>query len=112
MPAVYEALGLSTLESLSCGTPVVGADSGATSTLLADPGVGALFRPVDPGDLARVLTGRLDRPPEDRAQCQAAGAPYDWEAITDRIEAAYAATLASRTGRGRNNPGRQEAASE
>jgi glycosyltransferase involved in cell wall biosynthesis len=112
MPAVYEALGLSTLESLSCGTPVVGADSGATSTLLVDPGVGALFRPVDPADLARVLAGRLGGPPGDRERCRAASAPYDWEAITDRIEAAYAAALAPRTGRGRSNLGRQEAASE
>jgi hypothetical protein len=62
--------------------------------------VGALFRPVDPGDLARVLTGRLDRPPEDRAQCQAAGAPYDWEAITDRIEAAYRDALSPRSAAG------------
>jgi glycosyltransferase involved in cell wall biosynthesis len=89
MPAVYEALGLSTLESLSCGTPVVGADSGATSTLLAAPGAGALFRPVDPDDLARVLTSRLGEPPPDREQCRAVSAAYDWEAITDRIEAAY-----------------------
>jgi glycosyltransferase involved in cell wall biosynthesis len=93
MPAVYEALGLSTLESLACGTPVIGAESGATPMLLGDPGTGTLFEPTDPGDLARVMTSRLRTPPLDRERCRAASAAYDWEAITDRIEDAYRAAL-------------------
>jgi glycosyltransferase involved in cell wall biosynthesis len=92
MPAVLEALGLSTLESLACGTPVVGADSGTTAALLADPAAGRLFRPAEPDDLARAVIEQLaatDR--VDRDRCRGVTDAYDWERITDRVEAAYLA---------------------
>jgi glycosyltransferase involved in cell wall biosynthesis len=90
MPAVLEALGLSTLESLACGTPVLGADSGQTPALVSAPGTGAIFRPTDPADLARVVSGQLrDGPPPDRDACRRATDRYDWEHITDEVEAAY-----------------------
>ena len=92
MPAVLEALGLSTLESLACGTPVVGADSGTTAALLADPAAGRLFRPAEPDDLARAVIEQLaatDR--VDRDRCRGLTDAYDWERITDRVEAAYLA---------------------
>ena len=51
----YENLPNALLESLACGTPVVASDIGSLSEALGGTGAGALFRPGDAGDLARVL---------------------------------------------------------
>ena len=87
MPAVYEALGLVTLEALACGTPVVGARSGATSELLG--GCGALFTPADPQDCARALVESLREPPGPRLaqRCRERALPYDWAVIAAQAEA-------------------------
>jgi glycosyltransferase involved in cell wall biosynthesis len=86
MPAVYEALGLVTLEALSCGTPVVGADSGATPELIGD--CGALFTPVDPQDCARAIADVLARndDPGMAARCRERAVPYDWAQVAQRAE--------------------------
>jgi glycosyltransferase involved in cell wall biosynthesis len=89
-PAVFEALGLSTLESLACGTPVVGADSGQTASLLAMRGAGRLFAPTEPAALAAAVTTQLAATAEvDRSQVRAASAPYDWTSIVADVEAGY-----------------------
>ena len=87
-PAVHEALGLSTLESLACGTPVVGADSGATTELLATPDTGALYEPNEPAALASALTRFLTEPPDNatRDHCRAASLTYAWPSIINDYE--------------------------
>jgi glycosyltransferase involved in cell wall biosynthesis len=86
MPAVYEALGLVTLEALSCGTPVVAARSGASPELIGD--CGALFTPADPQDCARGITEMLTREvsAELAARCRERAAPYDWRRIGDLVQ--------------------------
>lgn len=96
VPSVHEALGLVTLEALACGTPVVGADSGATPELLA--GVvppAALFAPGDPDALAGAVTEVLRRVAEVgdgaaagelRAACRAATARFDAATVLDEVE--------------------------
>ncbi len=71
MPAVYEALGLVTLEALSCGTPVVGARSGATPELVGE--CGALFEPGDAEDGARALVASLGNRQATNSPRSAAG---------------------------------------
>ncbi|HVT66047.1 MAG TPA: glycosyltransferase family 4 protein [Mycobacteriales bacterium] len=94
MPAVLEALGLSTLEALACGTPVVGAESGQTSALVAAPGTGATFTPNDPASLAQAVVNQLAAgPPSDSNACRRATDRYDWERIVDEVEAAYRQAL-------------------
>jgi glycosyltransferase involved in cell wall biosynthesis len=86
MPAVYEALGLVTLEALSCGTPVVAADSGASPELVGD--CGALFTPADAQECARALVSVLHWEADAAlaARCRERAAPYDWERVADRAE--------------------------
>jgi glycosyltransferase involved in cell wall biosynthesis len=86
MPAVYEALGLVTLEALSCGTPVAAARSGASPELIGD--CGELFTPVDPQDCARALIEMLARgvSSELAARCRERAAPYDWALVAARAE--------------------------
>lgn len=87
-PALYEALGLATLESLACGTPVVGADSGATAALLATPETGRLFRPADRDSLAAAVVDVLegDNREADREVRRARALPYAWPTVVDLME--------------------------
>lgn len=96
MPAVLEALGLSTLESLACGTPVVGADSGNTPALLHDEQVGRTFEPTNPEALAQAIVDQLAASDQvDRDRCRAATDGFDWERIVDLTEAGYRRVAAS-----------------
>lgn len=87
-PAVHEALGLATLESLSCGTPVAGARSGATPELLAEAGTGLLFEPGDPASLAQAVlaAAELGLQPGGRDRCRARAQRWAWPAILDELE--------------------------
>jgi len=55
----YENLPNALLESLACGTPVVGSNHGSVAEVLGGTQAGALFTPGDSADLARVLDGCL-----------------------------------------------------
>lgn len=97
-PAVHEAHGLATVESLACGTPVVGADSGATPGLLTEPGTGVVVPPADPGALAAALVGTLAAPPTEATStaCVAAAGRHAWETVLDRVENRYRSLLGIR----------------
>lgn len=90
-PAVYEALGLVTLEALSCGTPVAGVDSGATATLVRPGTTGALAAPFDPGSLAEAVlaAAELADQPLTRAACRASAAAYDWDVVVPQVLAGH-----------------------
>lgn len=94
-PAVYEALGLTTLESLACGTPVAGARSGATAELLARDGVGTTFEPADPAGAAEAILAALDLAdrPDTRERCRQAALPYAWPEVTSLVLERYRALL-------------------
>lgn len=111
VPAVYEALGLTTLEALACGTPVAGARSGATPELLADVGTGVLFEATRPDDAAAAIvatmalattmpttttttmTTAMPADSEVRERCRRAALRYSWPPLVDRIESRYRALV-------------------
>ncbi|MCW2779399.1 MAG: glycosyl transferase group 1 [Frankiales bacterium] len=88
-PSVHEAFGLMTVEALACGTPVAGADSGATPELLSEPRTGALFPPGDPEALAAAVVTAASRAHDEdiRSTCRASALRYAWPGIIDDIEA-------------------------
>ncbi len=61
VPSLYEGFGLTALESLACGTPVVATRVGGLAEMI-DETVGALVEPGSPTELANAITRLLDEP--------------------------------------------------
>lgn len=89
VPSVHEALGLVTLESLACGTPVAGARSGATPDLVGEEAW--LFTPLDAEDAARAIVAAAGaaHDPAVAARSRARAEPYGWDVVADVVEARY-----------------------
>ncbi len=90
-PSSTETAGLSAIEALACGTPVLAADRGGVAETVGRSGAGALFASGDAGALAEqaeyLLKGNL-------AELGAVGRRYaetyhGWDAALDRIFGIY-----------------------
>jgi glycosyltransferase involved in cell wall biosynthesis len=93
MPSLdLEGFGLATVESLACGTPVLGSDAGATPELLGPLDNQLLYSACDPTALTRTLTGLLNgsqRLP-DRERCSDyARTAFPWERPVNAFESAW-----------------------
>jgi alpha-1,6-mannosyltransferase len=90
MPGRYETFGMSTVEALACGLPVVGIEESGTGTIVT-PGVGALARAGDPQDLAAKISAVASWTDDKvRAACRSrASTSYSWNEIFDRYFSLY-----------------------
>ena len=100
VPSVWgEPFGLTALEAMSCGVPVVASRAGGLAETVADGENGLLFEPGNHDELA----ARLDRLLDDPGLRQELGSEgrrrvverYSWESIVDRYEGILEGVLKS-----------------
>ncbi len=95
----YEPFGLTPLESMACGRPVIGSAVGGITYTIADGETGFLVPPRDPQALANRLHELLVNPELCTQMGQAARLrverEFTWETVAKRTGAVYQAVLAS-----------------
>ena len=94
-PCSIETFGLSALEALACGTPILSADRGGVAESVAASGGGAVFRSGDPGSLAEVAVTLLggDLPALGARGRTHAERHHGWDAVLDRLFDVYGKIL-------------------
>lgn len=90
-PCSLETFGLSALEALACGTPLLTADRGGVAETATRSGAGALFRSGDAGSLSDVacamFAGELSRlGARGRSYAEA---HHGWDTVLDRLFEVY-----------------------
>ncbi len=94
-PSPRETFGMTTLEALASGTPVVATRSGGISGILADNRLGELVPPQDSRALARAVIRTLERRDSfEPTTLRAAVEPYSSVTVGDRLANLYASLAA------------------
>jgi glycosyltransferase involved in cell wall biosynthesis len=81
LPSKWEALGISLVESLACGTPAVCSDDGGMPSIVSNDGVGTVVPTGDADALASGLlrTIELARTAGTAARCAEHARAWDWD---------------------------------
>ena len=94
LPSVYEPFGLVALETVAQATPLAVARTGGLAETVVDGVTGRTFRPLDPRDLAEVVSQVLYDPAAAARMARAAVArlrtEHDWAAAAGRTAEVYA----------------------
>ncbi len=98
----YEPFGITPLESMACGTPVIGSNVGGIRFSVKDGKTGFLVPPQDPAALSRQIV-RLYRDPAlrrtmGREAMRRARDMFTWKTITDIVIEFYRKAMASESG--------------
>jgi glycosyltransferase involved in cell wall biosynthesis len=99
----YEPFGITPLEAMACGTPVIGSSVGGIKSTVLDGVTGYLVPPNDPDALASRLADVLGNPARRQSLSQRAirhvNALYTWRQISRSITELYEDVLAPRASR-------------
>jgi len=97
LPSVEEAFGMTLVESLACGTPIVGSEAGGIPDIVQD-GVGFTFdpgnsrhNPTNPEGLASAIKRAIElhQDPCVHVRCRRSAERFGWQQIGVRIEKIY-----------------------
>ena len=99
----YEPFGITPLEAMACGTPVIGSNVGGIKFSVADGETGYLVPPNDPAALAERIAG-IYRDPKllpllGRQAIARVNEMFTWERVVSGIAALYEDVLASAAAR-------------
>jgi D-inositol-3-phosphate glycosyltransferase len=93
----YEPFGITPVEAMACGTPVIGAAVGGIKSTVVDGATGYLVPPKDPEAVARRLASLHNQPELARRMGQQgmrrAYQLYTWSNVAAQIAAVYEAAL-------------------
>ena len=96
LSSLHETFGMTLIESLACGTPVVGTNSGAIPEIINNPGVGNLFENDDDEsgtvmNLYHALKRTLELAgnPDTEKLCRQHAGQYDWKKIVKQMISLY-----------------------
>ena len=93
----YEPFGITPLEAMACGTPVIGADVGGIRYSVADGTTGHLVPPNDPAALAGRMAELFREPQrmrEMRSACvQRVNAQFTWRKVARALAGLYEAVV-------------------
>jgi len=93
----YEPFGITPLEAMACGTPVIGANVGGIKYSVADGTTGFLVSPKNPLELAEKIEKILNN--EDLLKCMRTAAiqrvnrHFTWQKIAQKMKDLYNSTL-------------------
>ncbi len=97
----YEPFGLTPLEAMACGRPVIGSAVGGLPFTIKDGKTGLLVPPRDPAALAHALQYLLSQPERciemGKAARQRVEHEFTWTIVAMRTAALYETVLAERT---------------
>jgi glycosyltransferase involved in cell wall biosynthesis len=89
LPSTREGFGISALEALACGIPVVTIDHPANAIRDLITGSNGFLCPLSAEDLAKTMCLALWHHAEMRESCMASAEPYNWDRIVSEIELYY-----------------------
>lgn len=93
----YEPFGITPVEAMACGTPVVGTAVGGIKTTVVDGETGYLVPPNDPQALAEKLLWLYEHPHAAQrmgwAGMRRAYQHYTWRSVAENIAAVYEAAM-------------------
>ena len=94
LPSTREGFGISALEALACGLPVVTIDHPANAIRDLINGKNGFLCSLSAGDLGDTICLALRHHEEMRGSCILSASSFDWEGITSDIEAFYQSVIA------------------